>query len=210
MKISKLTKSAAACALAISSGAAFAVPDFTVTALGGIGSGGNNLVYNPCSAPILGPALTTRGCLNGANNNLLVNAIGTENLLVNGGQARVEAADGSFTFVTIDPLNFYASSIIMNINAAATGSVVFSNASGSSSSFAVSSGGSNAFRIDLTSASDLVNLISFTSTVQIQDVRQVRFDIGQAPTNNVPVPASAALLGLGLLGLSIARKAKKA
>ena len=177
--------------------------DFTVTASGG--GGGNNMGYNPCTAPILGPSLTIQGCLLN-DTTKLINATGTENFVANGGQARVEAQDGAFTFAKIDPLNFLASEFIMNINTVQgqSGSVVFSDVSGSSASFAVGNG-SNFFTITGLTALDFV---SVTATgFSIQDIRQIRVTPG---TNTpVPLPGALALMFVGLVGLFGARKFRK-
>ena len=55
----------------------------------------DNVVFNPCDNVNTGPALTVQGCLN-TDHAQNVNFTGTENLVANGGQARIEAEVGTF------------------------------------------------------------------------------------------------------------------
>lgn len=54
-------------------------------------AGDSNVVFNPCAAgdAVFGPALTVTGCLND-DKDTLVDFTSNENLIANGGQARVE------------------------------------------------------------------------------------------------------------------------
>ena len=69
-------------------------------ATGNSGGGTDNVIFNACSGANLGPALTVQGCLN-TSHTTLVDFTSTENLVANGGQARVEAQDGAFDNVVI-------------------------------------------------------------------------------------------------------------
>ncbi len=66
-------------------------------------TGDSNAVFNPCGAgAVTGPAATVTGCLNDAHDSL-VDFTGNEDLLADGGQARVSsAADDGFTFLRIE------------------------------------------------------------------------------------------------------------
>ena len=57
-----------------------------------------NILFNSPDL-ILGPALTVQGVTN--QTHFLVSFTGLENLIANGGQARVEAEDGAFSYLTI-------------------------------------------------------------------------------------------------------------
>ncbi len=138
-----------------------------------------------------------------------------------GGQARVAALDGSFDDLSIfldnNPIAGYTS-LILNINALADGFVNFTVdqlvGPDVNASFALTGGGQNFFRIQAINGQYILNT-SFTTTVGVEDVRQVR--IGGSTTDfnpdGEPVPEPATmLLGGGALGVAFLRKraAKKA
>ena len=60
-------------------------------------TGTDNVVFTPCSGKVNGPALLVSGCLNTDNSIFVDFWDAGENLVVNGGQARIEAEDGAFT-----------------------------------------------------------------------------------------------------------------
>ena len=126
------------------------------------------------------------------------------------GQARIEAQTGTFGALSIalnEPLSTYTS-LILNINAAADGQVTFnigdvSDGSVLSQTFDVDKSGQNFFRI-VASGDSRINLTSLTTTVGIQDIKQVRLGGAQA------VPEPTTLAGIGVAALALLRRKKKA
>jgi hypothetical protein len=199
-------------ALGMTYGSAYA----TVIITQGPGSTQNtdNVVFNACSGNIAGPALMVQGCLN-SDHSTLVDFTGTENLVVNGGQARIEAQTGTFDALQInfDPLATSAfATLIFNIDAANTGTItIFGDAitgADATQSFAVGQAGQNFFRVDASNG-QLLRSVSFTgltvNSVQFSDVQQVR--IG-GPGVSLPEPGALLLLAtvLGGIGLTTRRK----
>ena len=87
----------------------------------------DNVVYNPCGTSA-GPSTTVQGCLN-TDDSILVNFSSNENLLISGGgQAVINAQDGSFNRVTIalnDPiLGFSKLQFNLDVSADSTASFV--------------------------------------------------------------------------------------
>ncbi|RYG23066.1 PEP-CTERM sorting domain-containing protein [bacterium] len=118
------------------------------------------------------------------------------------GQARIEAVDGAFTDLTMSVKAGQAfdafTSIILNINAADDGQVLLTGNDGTndfSALFDLDGNGENFFTIT-TSNNQTIKSFKLQSTVDLEDVGQVR--VGLAP---VPEPASMVALGLGALGI---------
>jgi hypothetical protein len=170
--------------------------------------GGDNVIFNACTAPILGASLAVEGCLNTALSTN-VRATGVENLVANGGQARFEAQDGGFTSIVFEFANnaLDFSQFVLNINAGGNGTVTFSAIGQNGpvfttpTSWAVNSNGQNFFTL-LAAPGESFRQLIISSTVNITDIRQVRV----AQFVATPEPASFALLSAGLLGLGIARR----
>lgn len=199
-------------ALALGYGSANA----TIIITPGPGSGANtdNVVFNACSGNITGPALMVQGCLN-TSHTTLVDFTGTENLVVNGGQARIEAQTGTFNALQInfDPLATSAfTALSFNIDAANTGtiSITADAISGPdlTQSFVVGQAGQNFFHVDA-SGGTLLRSVSFTGlsvqSVEFSDVQQVRI----GPNFALPEPGALLLLAtvLGAVGLTSRRQA---
>lgn len=216
MDSKRITKTLAAALLL---GATTAYADIIFTPNPGSNTGTDNVVFNACSGIELGPALIVQGCLN-TDNSIIVDFQGIENLVVNGGQARIESQDGAFDNLTtyIDPLATSAfTSLIFNINTTLgdTGTITINvqpiGEALVSQSFAIAQG-QNFFRIDAING-ELIQSVNFLSTglgiqsVSFDDVRQVRI----GGVSALPEPGVLGLVGmvLGAIGLTTRRRERR-
>jgi hypothetical protein len=177
----------------------------TFLASTGGGGTGQNLIFNGCASPTLS-GTTLSGCVN-SNHSLQVNVMGTEPLvLAGGGQAQIEGQDGSLTFLKIDPTNFLASKMIVNIDASADGFVTFNDALGAIQTLAVDGKGENFFTL---TGGDL-NFITLSASTGIffSQVEQVRFE--SDVISAIPEPQEWAMLVGGLAVVSTIAKRRKA
>jgi len=178
-----------------------------VTMLSGPGNidGDENVLFHGDGLILDG--LLVQGKLN--QSEAVVNFFDAGTLLsAKGGQAKLEAQTGTFSALSIAMLDpqLDISSVILNINAVANGSVTFNALDTStggtvSQTFDLDKNGQNFFRI-FTEGSSSLSLLSFTTTVGIQDIKQVR--IGSA----APVPEPSTLAGLAACSLALIRRRK--
>ena len=126
------------------------------------------------------------------------------------GQARIEAADGTLTQLTIDLPGATFTSLILNIDAAAAGTVNFvvteDNGQQTAGSFALGASGENFFTITAING-QRISSVAFTTDVamtvtNVDDVAQVRIGGAQQATNPVPEPMTMVLFGTGLAGVA--------
>lgn len=185
-------------ATAILAAAAFSSADIFIDPTPGNIPDDENVLYNEGSLIDNGPLV--QGWTNQSHTVIDNYGAGEDLITPPGGQARIEAADGSFTALIIsphDPSQAFGT-IMLNIDvldSETDGFVNFNFDGVDYGNWALDNKGENWFRITTTLGSSIDEL-KLTSTVQLSDVQQVRVGF-----NAVPEPASMAALGLGALAL---------
>lgn len=193
--------------------ASFASADIIIDPGPGNFPGDENILFND-------PDLTNDGPLvRGVTNNtmFLFNFFDAgEDLHVNGGQARIEALnDDGYQALSLefdqDDIAFLT--YIMNINvfdAAGDGQVtffgtVFGGSEVNLGTYDIGAMGENWFRFSTTEG-DLIDSLRFTTTVDVQDLRQNR--VGGAQVVPEPASLAAMAMGIGLISNRIRRRKK--
>lgn len=123
------------------------------------------------------------------------------------GQARIEGADGQFTELGVRiPTGSFAS-LILNLDATATGTVDFTATATDGIyqflNLAVGGAGSNFFTFTTSAGTRLLDVyLKADAPIAFTDAAQIRIGVGQGAGANVPEPASLLLFGAALAGVS--------
>ncbi len=126
------------------------------------------------------------------------------------GQARIDAVDDLFTFLTIDVPNGSFTSLILNPDATMDGTVDFIATTNTGiqvfNDIALSGSGNNFFTFTTIDGQRYLS-IAFEADVPLADAAQFRIGGAQLDVHDVPDAASTlSLLGLGVAGIAVARR----
>ena len=190
--------------LGVAMAGAFTSASALTVLTGNVPQDDDNLVRNPCGLATPDTGLSVQGCLN-TNHAAIVNISSDEEINIDGGQADVTATDDLLSTLTIETDGF--STLILDIDASADGTVTFTDGAGTSSPFALDDNGSNFFTL----TGIVGNFVTFTTFVDgietdiVSDIKQIR--LGVAPP--IPEPETYALMLAGLAAVGFISRRRK-
>ncbi len=168
--------------------------------------GDENIFFNNPSL-LLGPAQTIQGITQGG---VVFTFTGSENLLGEGGQARVEAEDGNLDSLTVQAENGTFTSLIFNpvfSGVAGTATVTVTPTVGAIQQYVLSvSNGSNFLTIT-TDGGTRIQSVSVFSGVQLDRFQQFR--VGGVDATLNPEPATYTMVGAAFAGLALFSRFRK-
>ena len=165
----------------------------------------DNLVRNPCGLATPDTGLSVQGCLN-TNHAAIVDISSDEEIHIDGGQSNVTATDDLLSRLTISTAGF--STLILNIDASADGTVTFADGAGTSTPFALDDNGNNFFTL----TGIVGNFVTFVTSVGgvetdiVTDIKQIRLGIAPA----IPEPETYALMMAGLAAIGFISRRRRA
>lgn len=165
--------------------------------------GDENIFFNDPSL-LLGPSQTIQGITQGG---VVFTFTGSENLLGEGGQARVEAEDGSLDSLTVEALNGTFTSNPIFSGVAGTATVTVTPTVGAIQQYVLSvSNGSNFLTIT-TDGGTRIQSVSVFSGVQLDRFQQFR--VGGVDATLNPEPATYTMVGAAFAGLALFSRFRK-
>lgn len=194
--------------------------DVVISAGNNPGDTENVLFDANCEGNATGPASTIQGCLNQTRSQLVNLTTTGDSLDTQGvGQAQLIAEDGSFNDLAIelagDATFDYLIFNIDVLNGEGDGTATFTASllgePDFTQSFDLDENGQNFFTVQAING-ELLTSFLIESSVQLENVNQIRIGPAEGDGGEIPVPepAAIALLGLGLVAVALGRRRKAA
>ena len=176
--------------------------------------GYSNVVSAPCNfTPGSTHGFNVFGCLNDDHSKVVRFSSG-ENLQISGGQASLQADDGSFSFLSVSVDGHTLDTVILNIDATLDGFVKFGSGIDQSGLFALDGSGENFFTITGLGSNPvgIMTLVTYDAqgveTELVADIGQIRIGLVGAVTP-IAEPETYALMMAGLATVGIVTRRRK-